>query len=296
MAAAASAGAPAQSAPAPSTPVAHGSDAASAIPVAPASSHVPESAAASGEQDIPPWEDLPADAAQNSAPTSAVPTDPKAAHTAALAVTPVAAHTLTKAAPPSPDEPPPWVDEDIPDEAEGGYQPASEFTADPDDEFETLATAAPQADVALTPRRQPVPARRARQPRASLQNMSAAEWPALAAKLPVTGLAAELARQSEWSGVQGDAVVLRVAVKTLAESESRVRLQTVLCEHFGQGLRLEIEVGVTGDGTAHAVAQIEKAARQQAAEEAVAVDPFVLALKADFGGRVSAVRAVEPSA
>src|SRR3546814_1413042 len=67
-------------------------------------------------------------------------------------------------------------------------------------------------------------------------------------------------------------MVWRVAVKTLAESESRVRLQTVLCEHFGQGLRLEIEVGATGDATAHAVAQIERAARQQAAEDAVAAE------------------------
>src|SRR3546814_15970516 len=94
--------------------------------------------------------------------------------------------------------------------------------------------------------------------------MSAAEWPGLAARLPVTGLAAELARQREWAGVQGDAVELRVAVKTLAESESRVRLQTVLCDHFGQGMRLEIEVGDTGDATAHAVAQIDRLARQHA--------------------------------
>ncbi|CAM4405425.1 DNA polymerase III subunit gamma/tau [Bordetella muralis] len=270
-------------------------------------------AAIRAEQDIPPWEDLPAaeDPAQaqsqgaatpsvqshNSTPDAASSSDLKAAHAAALAVTPSAAHTQAKASPPRPDEPPAWVDEDIPDEAEGGYMPASEFTADPDDEFETLATAAPVADLAPAPRRPAAPPpRRSRQPGASLNSMSAAEWPALAAKLPVTGLAAELARQSEWSGVQGDAVVLRVAVKTLAESESRVRLQTVLCEHFGQGLRLEIEVGATGDGTAHAVAQIEKAARQQAAEEAVDADPFVLALKADFGGRVSAVRAVEPRA
>jgi len=200
-------------------------------------------------------------------------------------------------APADDDNPPAWVDEDIPDEAQGGYAPAAEFTADPDDEFETLATSPPAAELAPAPRPQAA-LRRSQQAAPRLERMSAAEWPGLAARLPVTGLAAELARQSEWAGVQGDAVVLRVAVKTLAESESRVRLQTVLCEHFGQGLRLEIEVGATGDGTAHAVAQIERAARQQAAEDAVAVDPFVLALKADFGGRVipGSVRAVEPSA
>jgi len=111
-------------------------------------------------------------------------------------------------------------------------------------------------------------------------------------------LASELARQSEWAGVQGDAIILRVAVKTLAESESRVRLQTVLCEHFGQGIRLDVRVGVTGDATAYAVAQAESAARQLAAENAVADDPFVQALLADFGGHVvpGSIRHVDSSA
>ncbi|MDM9561583.1 DNA polymerase III subunit gamma/tau, partial [Bordetella petrii] len=240
--------------------------------------------------DIPPWEEAPSAASAGQPAPSA-----KAPPAAALAVTPPAAQA--KAPPPAADEPPAWVDEDIPDEADGGYLPAAEFTADPEDEFETLATAAPAEARAPAPRARPAP-RRARQSGPRLDAMSATEWPGLAARLPVTGLAAELARQSEWAGVQGDAVVLRVAVKTLAESESRVRLQTVLCEHFGQGLRLEIEVGATGDGTAHAVAQLERAARQQAAEDAVAVDPFVQALVADFGGRVvpGSVRAVDPSA
>ena len=126
--------------------------------------------------------------------------------------------------------------------------------------------------------------------------ISSAAWPELAARLPVTGLAAELARQSEWAGVQGDAIILRVAVKTLAESESRVRLQTVLCEHFGQGIRLDVDVGAVGEATAHAVAQAERAARQQAAEDAVAVDPFVQALVSDFGAHVVAgsIRHVDP--
>ena len=259
--------------------------------VAPAAPVSPAPAAQPAAVDTPPWEDLPA------TPAAAEPAAPaKAPPAAALAVTPPAAQA--KAPPPNGDgEPPAWVDEDIPDEAQGGYVPAAEFTADPDDEFETLATGASAAELAPVARPQPAP-RRARQAAPRLDSMSAADWPGLAARLPVTGLAAELARQSEWAGLHGDAVVLRVAVKTLAESESRVRLQTVLCEHFGQGLRLEIEVGATGDGTAHAVAQIERAARQQAAEDAVAADPFVQALTTDFGGRVipGSVRAVDPSA
>ncbi|WP_255164332.1 DNA polymerase III subunit gamma/tau [Bordetella genomosp. 6] len=219
---------------------------------------------------VPPWEDLPEPVAA-SVPAAPVSAEPPAAPAPAAA---------------DDDGPPAWVDEAIPDEAGGGFVPEHSFTADPDDEFETLAPAA----AAMPAPRAPAPRResggRGRAARSRLADMSPTGWPELAARLPVTGLAAELARQSEWAGVQGDAVLLRVAVRTLAESESRVRLQTVLCEHFGQGLRLEIEVGVTGDGTAHAVAQIERAARQQAAEDAVAVDPFVQALVADFGGRV----------
>ena len=238
-----------------------------------------------GDAAVPPWEDLPADAP----PPPANPVAGKAAGSAALAVTPAVAAVATAPVADDGDGPPSWVDEEIPFEAEGGFAPESGFTSDPDDDdFETLATvpsAAPRAQAAPARREGPAPARK-RQSRARLADMDSTSWPELAARLPVTGLASELARQSEWAGVQGDAIILRVAVKTLAESESRVRLQTVLCEHFGQGIRLDVQVGVTGDATAYAVAQAESAARQLAAENAVAVDPFVQALVSDFGGHV----------
>ncbi|MFY3083363.1 DNA polymerase III subunit gamma/tau [Achromobacter xylosoxidans] len=233
--------------------------------------------------------------------TPAVSAAPVPAKSAPLAVTPAAAAVAPAA---DDDGPPSWVDEEIPFEAEGGFvpdggfAPDGGFTSDPDDDFETLASApssAPAPSAASARREGPAPARK-RQSRARLADMTSAAWPELAARLPVTGLAAELARQSEWAGVQGDAIILRVAVKTLAESESRVRLQTVLCEHFGQGIRLDVDVGAVGEATAHAVAQAERAARQQAAEDAVAVDPFVQALVADFGAHVVAgsIRHVDP--
>jgi DNA polymerase-3 subunit gamma/tau len=234
---------------------------------------------------VPPWEELPADA-----PAMSESEAGKTAGSAALAITPATAAAIAPA--PQADDgegPPAWVDEEIPFEAEGGFAPDNGFTSDPDDDdFETLASAPSAAPPPAARREGPAPARKRQSSRARLTDMTSETWPELAARLPVTGLAAELARQSAWAGVQGDAVILRVAVKTLAESESRVRLQTVLCEHFGQGIRLDVEVGVTGEATAHAVAQAERAARQQAAEEAVAVDPFVQALVADFGGQVVA--------
>ncbi len=126
--------------------------------------------------------------------------------------------------------------------------------------------------------------KKTRSPR--LRNMNGQSWPALAASLPVTGLAAELARQSEWIGLQGDQINLRVAIRTLAESPGRARLCTVLSEHFGTVVQLNVEYGATGDETAHAVAQAQKAMRQQEAEQAVAADPFVQTLISEFGARV----------
>ena len=267
----------------------------------PQSPYAPAAVAQSADSGgVPPWEDLPPGAADASA---AVATPAKAQNSAALAVTPAAA-AIAPASARAPamddaDGPPAWVDEEIPFEAEGGFMPDNGFTSDPDDDFETLATSPSPAPAAPAARRDgPAPARKRQSRAPRLTDMDSASWPELAARLPVTGLASELARQSEWAGVQGDAIVLRVAVKTLAESESRVRLQTVLCEHFGQGIRLDVQVGVTGDATAYAVAQAESAARQLAAENAVADDPFVQALLADFGGHVvsGSIRHVDSTA
>jgi DNA polymerase-3 subunit gamma/tau len=241
-------------------------------------------------------------------PDSAVAA-PMGEATAAPAASPIAAPaTPSASAVPQAadaDAPPAWVDEVIPDDAEGGYQPSPAgenfddgFIASPDDDdFETVAPVRP-AEPAPAPVRRASSARAASRRGSRVGDMSAATWPELAARLPVTGLAAELARQSEWLGCQGDTVSLRVAVKTLADSASRVRLQTVLCEHFGLSLRLDVQVGATGDATAHAVAQQVRAERQRAAEQAAQEDPFVRSLLADFGGQIvpGSIRHVDPPA
>ncbi len=119
-----------------------------------------------------------------------------------------------------------------------------------------------------------------------LRDMTSQEWPALAAALPLSGLAAELARQSEWLGGKGDQVRLRVGIRPLTDIQGKARLRTVLSEHFGTAVQLDVEFGYTGDETAHAVAQARRAERQKEAEQAVANDAFVLKLIDEFGARV----------
>ena len=111
-------------------------------------------------------------------------------------------------------------------------------------------------------------------------------WPVLAARLPIKGIAAQLAQQSEWVGVEGGTVVLKVATRGLAEGVGVERLRVVLEQHFGVPVRLRFEIGQTGDATAFAVAESERQARQAEAERAIMADPFVRELLDNFGGQI----------
>jgi DNA polymerase-3 subunit gamma/tau len=123
-------------------------------------------------------------------------------------------------------------------------------------------------------------------------------WASLAARLPLRGLAAQLAQQSEWVAVDGATVVLRVATKTLAEGAGVERLRVVLETHFGLPVRLRFEIGKTGDNTAYAAAVSERLARQEAAEQTIMADPFVRDLLDQFGGKIvpDSIRPVTPEA
>jgi len=147
---------------------------------------------------------------------------------------------------------------------------------DPDDLPDVVAglAAAPAASVAKTAET-PDPAA-----------MTARDWPAVAARLPVSGAARALARNSEWLSGDAHQIRLRVAIQTLTGGGACTRLRTVLSEHFGRVLRLEVEHGATGDDTAHAVDQAERGQRQQAAEQAAAQDPLVGQLARQFAAQI----------
>ena len=120
----------------------------------------------------------------------------------------------------------------------------------------------------------------------SLSRVQAKDWPNIAASLPLSGWAAELARQSEWVGMQDQCVMLRVAIRSADDSQAKTRLTTVLAEYFGEVLRVQIDYGDTGSDTAHAVEQADRAKRQDQAEQDAQVDPFIMALISEFDAKL----------
>jgi DNA polymerase-3 subunit gamma/tau len=111
-------------------------------------------------------------------------------------------------------------------------------------------------------------------------------WAAFAAKLPLSGMAEQLARQSECVAIVGQQLTLRVPSKALLEGAPTERLLTVLNDYFGFEIELLFEIGAGEGSSAHALDQVAQQARQDAAEVAIEQDPFVQALIQDFGAKV----------
>ena len=111
-------------------------------------------------------------------------------------------------------------------------------------------------------------------------------WAAFAAKLPLSGMAEQLARQSECVAISSQQLTLRVPSKALSEGAPVERLRTVLSDYFGFKVELLFEIGAGEGVSAHALDLVAQQARQQAAEVEIGQDPFVQALIQDFGARV----------
>lgn len=145
---------------------------------------------------------------------------------------------------------------------DGGLEPV--FDQADDGQFTTLPPATPVSDTIVLPE----------------------PWAGFSAKLPLSGMGAQLARQSEWVAVSGRSITLRVASKALAVGAHADRLRAVLTEYFGFVVQVHFEIGAAQGQSAHAVDLAAQAARQQAAEHSVTSDPFVQALVKDFGAHV----------
>ncbi len=115
------------------------------------------------------------------------------------------------------------------------------------------------------------------------------DWPALAAALPLRGVAQQLAQQSELLQCEdngsGVVVHLRIPLETLRSAGAVDKLGAALTEHFGKTVKVSTEIGAVQQ-TANAQAVAEREARQRQAEENIQSDPFVQTLMREFGATI----------
>ncbi|MCC7325833.1 MAG: DNA polymerase III subunit gamma/tau [Burkholderiales bacterium] len=115
-----------------------------------------------------------------------------------------------------------------------------------------------------------------------------AGWPAFVAGLSLTGMAAQLAAQTELKAVSGNVLTLAlpVAHKHLADRAYADRLKHALEQATGRRLLLAFEVGAPAATSLAATAKRERAEAQAKGEAAFREEPFVRELIARFDGIV----------
>ena len=114
------------------------------------------------------------------------------------------------------------------------------------------------------------------------------DWPSLANQLKVSGVARQLAQQSELRGFDGESMELGLAfsAKHLADRTYQDKLRVALQEHFGKRVALKIVIGEISGNTAAVQAQSERQARQGKALEAIQGDAFVRDLMDTFDATI----------
>ncbi|MBR8276667.1 DNA polymerase III subunit gamma/tau [Burkholderia cenocepacia] len=182
---------------------------------------------------------------------------------------------------------PPW--EDIPPD---DYVPlsADEMFGGSDDGFVPVFDSGPD-DVRVTPK--PAETRpaapidtRPLPPAIALDPIGFdGEWPALAARLPLKGVAYQLAFNSELTAVDASTLKLSVPVPQYADAAQVTKLKAALADALGKPVEVNVEVG-PARRTAAALDAAARAARQREAEQEIHGDPFVQQLVRDFGARI----------
>jgi len=223
---------------------------------------------------------------QAAASAAAAAAAPQAAPADAAAAQPAAAPPWDEPAAPVAQANAPAADESYPDMQSEGEPPSwvTEFSDD-----SALAQDAAET-VAAPPARAPAAARPAYVITPVPQIDWDGNWPALAAALPLRGVAQQLALQTELVECQHDGHVatfrLRVPVDTLRASGNSEKLAAALQERFsGAKVNVQIDLGPVWY-TAGAEAQAWREECQRKAEETVANDPFVKDVMRDLGAFV----------
>jgi len=104
-----------------------------------------------------------------------------------------------------------------------------------------------------------------------------AAWPAFVASLRLTGMAAQLAAQSELKSVRGTALSLAIPAshKHLADRAYSDKLKAALDSATGRKVLLAFEIGESSDGSLAALERRERAEAKAKGEAAFRNEPFV---------------------
>lgn len=151
------------------------------------------------------------------------------------------------------------------------------------------AAPAPTATPAVPePKPAPKPAAPAPKPAPKPAPPADTDWHALAAALPVSGIARALVNHCDWVGREAGKVTLRIEPghdHLLAEA-AITRLTEALSAHFGEPVKLDLQVGKPKAETPAAAAERTLAEREAAAVEAIEKDPTVAALRETFDAEI----------
>jgi len=153
----------------------------------------------------------------------------------------------------------------------------SRQTATPVNNLAAMTPVSPARTAAPTPARDPVPL-----------PGDVAAWPAFVAQLKLTGMAAQLAAQTELKSIAGNALTLAlpVASKHLADKAYADKLKVALEQATGRKLLLAFEVGAPVESSLAATEKRERAEASAKREAAFRDEPFVRDLLAKFDGQV----------
>ncbi len=111
------------------------------------------------------------------------------------------------------------------------------------------------------------------------------DWPALAADLGLTGIAHQLAFNSELTALEGEVLKLTVPVPQYADAAQVTKLKAALSQRLGKPVEVRVEVG-PARRTAAVLAAAARAELQREAEREIGADPFVQSLIREFGATI----------
>jgi DNA polymerase-3 subunit gamma/tau len=117
---------------------------------------------------------------------------------------------------------------------------------------------------------------------------TAEQWPAFVAQLPLTGMAAQLAAQTEFRGVSGITLTLALpaAYKHLADKAYADKLKAALEKACGKRLLLAFEVGAVAEVSLASQQQRERSETKARTEAAFNEEPFVQDVLARFDATI----------